>query len=85
MDHLDKWFQRRRFKCEKLMDDKRIQTVPIATNVVSLNSTHGKVYSLQNYVIKFASDIPQVGAGVLQVLLFPTLIKTDHHNIAELL
>jgi hypothetical protein len=24
LDHLDKWFQRRRFKCEKLMDDKRI-------------------------------------------------------------
>ena len=84
LDHLDKRFQRRRFKCEKLMDDKRIQTVPIATNVVSLNSTHGKVYSMQNYVIHFASDIRQIG-GVLQVILFPQLIKTDHHNMAELL
>ena len=64
------------------MDDKWIQTVPIATNVVSLNSAHGKVYSMQNYVINFASDIRQVG-GVLQVLLFPTL--TDHHDMAELL
>jgi hypothetical protein len=52
------------------MDDKIMQTVPIATNVVSLNSAHGKVYSMQNYVINFASDIRQVG-GVLQVLLFP--------------
>jgi hypothetical protein len=49
----------------KLMDDKRIQTVPIATNVVSLNSAHGKVYLMQNYVITVASDIRQVG-GVLQ-------------------
>ena len=56
------------------MDDKRIQTVPIATNVVSVNSAHGKVYSMQNYVINFASDIRQVG-GVLQVFLFPPLIK----------
>jgi hypothetical protein len=84
LDHLDKWFQRRRFKCEKLMDDKKIHTVPIATNVVSLNSANGKVYSMQNYVIHFASDIRYVG-GVLQVLLFPPLIKTDHHNMAELL
>jgi len=66
------------------MDDKRIQTVPIASNVVSFNSVHGKVYSMQNYVINFASDIRQVG-GVLQLLLFPPLIKTDHHNMAELL
>jgi hypothetical protein len=49
--------------------------VPIATNVVSLNSAHGKVYSMQNYVIKFVTDIP-VG-GVLQVLLFPTLMKPN--------
>ena len=66
------------------MDDKWIQTVPIATNVVSLNSAHGKVYSMQNYVINFASDIRQVG-GVLKVLLFPQLIETDHHDMAELL
>jgi hypothetical protein len=33
------------------MDDKRMETVPITTNVVSLNPVHGKVYSMQNYVI----------------------------------
>ena len=58
--------------------------MPIATNVVSLNSAHGKVYSMQNYVINFVSNIRQVG-GVLQVLLFPQLIKIDHHNMAKLL
>ena len=29
-----------------------MQLVPITTNVVSLNLTHGKVYSIQYYVIK---------------------------------
>jgi len=28
------------------------QSVPIATKVVSLNPVHGKVYSIQYYVIK---------------------------------
>ena len=55
-----------------------------ATNVVSLNPVHGKVYSMQNYVINVASDLGHVGA-VLQVILFPPPIKTDHQNIAELL
>jgi hypothetical protein len=27
--HLAKWFQRRRFKCEKLTDDGRLTFVPI--------------------------------------------------------
>ena len=57
------------------MDDKRIQTVPITTNVVSLNPAQGKMYSMQTYVITFDSDIRQVG-GVLQVLLFPPLLLT---------
>jgi hypothetical protein len=28
--------------------------------VVSLNPTHGGVYSIQHYVIKFVSDMPEV-------------------------
>jgi hypothetical protein len=31
------------------------------TNIVSLNPTHGEVYSIQHYVIKFVSDLWQVG------------------------
>ena len=35
---------------------------------------HGEVYSIHHYVIKFASDLRQVG-GFLQVLRFPPPIK----------
>ena len=34
-----------------------VQSVLITTNVLSLNSTHGEVYSIQHYVIKFVSDL----------------------------
>ena len=29
-----------------------MQPLPVATNIVSLNTAHGQVYSIQNYVIK---------------------------------
>jgi len=51
-----------------------MQSVPITTNVVSLNSAHDEVYSLQHYMIKFVSDLQQVG-GFLQVFRFPPPIK----------
>jgi len=35
---------------------------------------HGEVYSIQHYVIKFVSDLRQVG-GFLQVLRFPPPIQ----------
>ena len=34
-----------------------LQIVPITTKVVDLNPAHGKVYSIQHYVIKFVSDL----------------------------
>ena len=37
-----------------------MQSVPITTNVVSSNPAHGKVYSIQHYVIKFVRDLRQV-------------------------
>jgi hypothetical protein len=43
--------------------------VPITTKVVSLNPSHGEVYSMQHNVIKFVSDLRQVG-GFLRVLCF---------------
>ena len=46
------------------------QSVPIATNVVSSNPAHSEAYSIQHYVIKFFSDLRQVG-GFLQVPWFP--------------
>jgi hypothetical protein len=47
-----------------------MHSVPITTNVVSSNPTH----AIQAYVIKFLSDIPEVG-GFLRVLQFPPPIK----------
>ena len=37
---------------------------------INLNPAHGGVYSIQHYVIKFVSDLRQVG-GFLGVLQFP--------------
>ena len=51
-----------------------VQSVPIATKVVSSNPVHDEVYSIQRYVIKFVSDLRQVG-GFLWVLLFPPPVK----------
>jgi hypothetical protein len=51
-----------------------MQSVLITTKVVSLNLDHGKVYSIQHYVIKFVRDLRQVG-GFLRVLRFPQPIR----------
>ena len=37
-----------------------LQSVPITTKVVNLNPAHGKMYSIQPYMIKFVSDLRQV-------------------------
>jgi hypothetical protein len=52
----------------------RMQSVPITTKIVSSNPVHGEMYSIQHYVIKFVSDLRQVG-GFLRVLRFPPPIK----------
>ena len=51
-----------------------VQSVPIATKVLSLNPVHGEMYSIHHYVMKFVSDLLQVG-GLLQVLQFRLPIK----------
>ena len=38
-----------------------MQSVPITTKVMSSNLVHGEMYSIQHYVIKFVSDLWQVG------------------------
>jgi hypothetical protein len=38
-----------------------VLSVPITAKVVSSNPVHGEVYSIQHYVIKFVSDMRQVG------------------------
>ena len=51
-----------------------VQAVPITTKVGNSNPVHGEVYSIQHYVIKFVSDLRQVG-GFLWILRFPPPIK----------
>ena len=34
-----------------------MQSVPLATKIVSLNPVHGEVYLIQHYVIKFVSAL----------------------------
>jgi hypothetical protein len=51
----------------------------INTEDASSNPAHGEVYSIiQHYVIKFVSDLRQVGG-------FSSTSKTDLHNITEIL
>jgi len=61
-----------------------MQSVHIITNVMSSNPTHGKVYSIQHYVIKFVSDLRKVGV-FLRVLRFPPPNKTDLHDITDIM
>jgi hypothetical protein len=51
-----------------------MQSLPITTKVVSSNSAHGEVCTIQHFVMKFVSDLWQVG-GFLQALQFPPPIK----------
>jgi len=43
-----------------------------------------EVSSIQHYVIMFVSDLRQVG-GFLRIFGFPPTIKTDIHDITEIL
>jgi hypothetical protein len=51
-----------------------MKSVSITTKIVSSNPAYGEMYSIQHYVIKFISDLQQVG-GFLRVLRFPAPIK----------
>ena len=49
-----------------------MQSVPITTEDLSSNSTHGEVYSIQHYEIKFVRDLRQVGGflhDITEILL----------------
>ena len=59
-----------------------MQSVPIITNVVRLNPDHGEVYLIQHCVIKFVSDLRQVGDFLL-VLRFPSAIKITATMLME--
>jgi hypothetical protein len=42
-----------------------VHSVSITTKIVSSNPVHGEVYSIQHYVIKFVSDLWQIGGLLL--------------------
>ena len=56
-----------------------MQSLDITTIVVGLNLAHGEVYSIEHYVIKFVSDLRQIG-GFLRGPVSSTN-KTDRHDI----
>jgi hypothetical protein len=49
--------------------------VPITTKIVSSNPVQGEVYSIQHCVIKFVSDLRQVGSFLRVFIRFPPPIK----------
>jgi hypothetical protein len=57
-----------------------VQSVPITNNVVTLNPAHGEVYSIQHCVIKFVSDMQQVG-GFPPGYSVSSTNKTDRHDV----
>ena len=61
-----------------------MQLVPITTKFVSSNPSHGEVYPIQHYVIKFVNDMRQVGAFFPGTLDSSTN-KADRHDITEIL
>ena len=61
-----------------------MQSVPITTKAESSNPVHGEVYSMQHYVIKFVSDLRQVG-GFSPSTTVSSSNKTDRHDITEIL
>ena len=61
-----------------------VQSVPITTKIISSILVHGKVCSIQHYVIKIVRDFRQVG-GFLRVLQVSSTNKTNPHDIAEIL
>jgi hypothetical protein len=54
-----------------------MQLVPISTNVVSSIPAHGEVYLIQHNMIKFVSDLRQVGCFLRVLRFLPPIKLTD--------
>jgi hypothetical protein len=57
-----------------------MQSVPITTKVVSSNPAHGKMYLMQNYVIKFVKDL---GRSIVLFHFLPMLISSEIWNLKK--
>ena len=62
-----------------------VQSMPITTKVVSSNPVHGEVYLIQYYVIKFVSDLRQLGRWFSPDTPVSSTNKIDRHDITEIL
>ena len=76
---------RQRKNVKKKMKKKMQQTynsksVPITTKVMSSDPNNGEMYSMQHYVIKFISDLRQVG-GFLRHDITEILLKVALNTI----
>ena len=60
-----------------------MQSVPITTNVVNSNPTHGEVYSIQHYLKKFVSWLA-TDRWFSPGILASSTNKPDRHDIAEI-
>ena len=58
--------------------------MPITTKVVSSNPAHDEGYSIRHCVIKFVSDLRQVG-GFFSGTTVSSTNNTDRQDIAEIL
>ena len=72
-----------------------MQSLPITTNIVSSNPFHGKLYSIQRYVIKFVNDatgqwyspvssINKNGRHDRTEILLRVALNTINHQISEM-
>jgi hypothetical protein len=61
-----------------------VQSVPITAKVVSSNPAHRELYSIEHYVIKFVSDMGQVG-WFPPCTLATSTSNAEFHDIAEIL
>jgi hypothetical protein len=61
-----------------------MQSVLITINVVRSNPVNGEVYSIPHYVVKFVSNLRQVGGFSSDTPVFSTN-KTDRHDIIQIL
>ena len=62
-----------------------VQSVPITTNIVSSNPSHGEVYSIQHYVTKVISVFRATGLWFSSGTPVSSLNKSDRHDMTEIL
>jgi hypothetical protein len=58
-----------------------VQSVPITTNVGSSIPAHGEVYSIQQYVVQFVSDLRKVSGFSLNIFYCLINVQLDWKQV----